>query len=444
MRRVLVLDDEDKLRNLLARLIQYEGFEVIQARDCKTAENQFGIHDIDVFLCDVKLEDGNGIDFSGKMKIKYPWIEIILLTAYGNIPDSVQAIKNGAFDYITKGDDNNKIIPLIHKAIEKVELTKRVINLEKQLSKKYSFDSIIGTSKKITEAKNLALTVSKTDATVLINGETGTGKEVFAQAIHYNSLRSGKSFVAINCAAISKDLLESELFGHIAGAFTGALRDQKGLFKEADNGTIFLDEIAEMSVDLQAKLLRVIETGEFFKIGETKTTKTNIRIIAATNKNLEKCIENGTFREDLYYRLAGFKILLPPLRERQGDIELFVSTFAEAAAVKSKKKISEIPAEYFKILCSYNWPGNIRELKNTIERSVILMDGNSLSISTLPSEIFNKGAEASIGTLSLSFAEKSHIQKVLSITNGNKAETARVLNIALTTLYRKITEYGLE
>ena len=241
---------------MLARIISLEGFEVAQAADSKTALKKMEQAEIDVVLCDVKLPDGNGVDLSKKIKEIYPYIEIILLTAYGNIPDGVQAIKNGAFDYITKGDDNNKIIPLLYKALEKVALSKRVQQLEKQLGKKYSFDAIIGKSKQITAAIELAKKVAATDTTVLLTGETGTGKEVFAQAIHQASNRSNKNFIAINCAAISKDLLESELFGHKAGAFTGATKDTKGIFEEASNGTVFLDEIGEMPLDLQAKLLR--------------------------------------------------------------------------------------------------------------------------------------------------------------------------------------------
>ena len=321
MNKILIIDDEEKLRILLARIIGLEGFEILQAGDTKTALKKLEQTDIDVVLCDVKLPDGNGVDFSQTIKNKFPLIEIILLTAYGNIPDGVQAIKNGAFDYITKGDDNNKIIPLLYRAVEKVTLAKRVQHLEKQLSNKYSFDSIIGKSKTIIAAVDLAKKVAVTDAAVLLSGETGTGKEVFAQAIHQASNRNSKNFVAINCAAISKDLLESELFGHKAGAFTGAVKDTKGFMEEANNGTVFLDEIGEMAFELQAKLLRVLENGEFLKVGDSKATKVNVRIIAATNRNLQKEIAAGNFREDLFYRIAVFQIALPALRERVIDIE---------------------------------------------------------------------------------------------------------------------------
>ncbi|HNP98761.1 MAG TPA: sigma 54-interacting transcriptional regulator, partial [Bacteroidia bacterium] len=248
MNKVLIVDDEEKLRNLLARIISLEGFEVIQAADCKSALKKAEQADIDVILCDVKLPDGNGVELSKKLKEKNATAEIILLTAYGNIPDSVQAIKNGAFDYITKGDDNNKIIPLLYKAVDKVNLARRVELLEKQIGEKFSFESIIGKSKTIQAAIALAKKVAPTDTTVLLTGETGTGKEVFARAIHQASSRSTRNFVAINCSAFGKDLLESEMFGHKAGAFTGAIKDTKGLFEEADNGTIFLDEIGEMSL----------------------------------------------------------------------------------------------------------------------------------------------------------------------------------------------------
>jgi two-component system NtrC family response regulator len=328
--KVLIIDDEEKLRSLLARIISLEGFEVMQAGDCKSALRNLEKGEFDLILCDVKLPDGNGVDFAKKIKEKYPILEIILLTAYGNINDGVQAIKNGAFDYITKGDDNNKIIPLIYRALEKVELAKRVQKLEKQLGLKYSFDNIISKSKSIQTAIELAKKVAITDTSVLLTGETGTGKEVFAQAIHQASARSKNNFVAINCAAFSKELLESEMFGHKAGSFTGASKDQKGLFEEANNGTIFLDEIGEMMPELQAKLLRVLETGEFIRVGDTKPTKINVRIIAATNRNLLKEIELGHFREDLFYRVSVFQIKLPSLGERIPDIEPLTNLLSQS------------------------------------------------------------------------------------------------------------------
>lgn len=447
LRKILIIDDEEKLRTLLTRILSLEGFDVMQAGDCKTALKKLEQHDMDVVLCDVKLPDGNGVELAKTIKDQFVLPEIILLTAYGNIPDGVQAIKNGAFDYITKGDDNNKIIPLVYRAIEKVDLTKRVLHLEKQLGDKHSFDKIIGKSKTILKAIDLAQKVAPTDTPVLLTGETGTGKEVFAQAIHQASQRAKQNFVAINCSAFSKDLLESEMFGHKAGSFTGATKDQKGLFEEANNGTIFLDEIGEMSLELQAKLLRVLETGEFIRLGETKPTKIKVRIIAATHRDLQTEIERGHFREDLFYRISTFQIHLPPLRERVVDIETLANHFIHASCFKNNKKINAVSSLFYEALKQHPWKGNIRELKNVIERSVILCD-DELNLEHLPIEFQKAGnTNAKSKTLSafeLASAEKLHIQKVLNYTNGNKTKTAELLGIALTTLYRKLSEYGLE
>jgi len=403
--------------------------------------------DIDVVICDVKLPDGSGVEFSKIIKDKYPSLEIILLTAYGNIEDGVQAIKNGAFDYITKGDDNNKIIPLVYRALEKAGLNKRLLQLEKQLGKRYSFDTIIGKSKVIRSAIDAAKKVAVTDATVLLTGETGTGKEVFAQSIHNAGNRSKQNFIAVNCSAFSKELLENELFGHKAGAFTGAVKDAKGIFEEANNGTVFLDEIGEMPLDLQAKLLRVLESGEFLKVGDNKATKVNVRIIAATNRDLEKEIAAGNFREDLYYRINIFNISLPSLRERTADIAELSEYFLKTISAKTGKKITAISKEYLETLRQHPWKGNIRELRNIIERSVILTEGSELDPGSLPSDFKIRTADSSdsksLSAFSLASAEKIHILKTLNYTSGNKAEAARLLEIGIATLYRKIDEYKI-
>jgi two-component system NtrC family response regulator len=446
VKTILIIDDEEKLRVLLSRIIQSEGFEVIEAADCKSGLKKVELHTIDAVLCDVKLPDGNGVDLIQKLKAKNPLLEIILLTAYGNVSDGVQAMKNGAFDYIVKGDDNDKIIPLLHRAIEKAEMAQRVQKLEKQLNNKYSFTSILGKSKAIQQAIDLAKKVAATDTTVLLNGETGTGKEVFAQAIHHESNRKTKNFVAINCSAFSKELLESEMFGHKAGAFTGAIKDQKGLFEEANNGSIFLDEIGEMNLDLQAKLLRVIETGEFFKVGDSKPTKVNVRIISATNRDLQKEIELGHFRQDLFYRISVFQIKLPALRERLTDIEALTNFFVQMFSIKLDKKTKPVSPDFLNVLKNHDFPGNIRELKNIIERAIILCDTDELITSNLPFDIQSKGLSDSpkqLSAFSLASIEKLHIQKVLNYTKGNKAETARLLEIGIATLYRKIEEFKL-
>ena len=445
MKTVLIIDDEEKLRSLLARIIKSEGFEVIEAFDCKSGLKKAETAEIDAVLCDVKLPDGNGIDLIKKIKEKNHEVEIILLTAYGNIADGVQAMKNGAFDYIVKGDDNEKIIPLLNRAIEKAQLQKRIRNLEARVDQKFSFEAIIGRSKSIQQSVDLAQKVAPTDTTVLLLGETGTGKEVFAQSIHNSSARKNKNFVAVNCSAFAKDLLENELFGHKAGSFTGATKDAKGLFEEADGGTIFLDEIGEMPMEIQAKLLRVLESGEFHKIGDTQMKKVNVRIIAATNRNLEEEIKNGHFRQDLFYRLSVFQIKLPSLRERVLDIEPLTMYFVKIFSNKQNRKAPAITPDFIEILKQYEWPGNIRELKNIMERCII-MAGAELTADLLPIEWQKNDSKQTgkiLSAFDLASAEKLHILKILNYANGNKTETARLLNIALTTLYRKLEEYKI-
>ena len=444
---VLIVDDEEKLRSLIAKVVLNEGFNVIQAEDCKSGLKKMSQSDIDVVLCDVRLPDGNGVVLSKTIKEKYPYVEIILLTAYGTIPDSVQAIKNGAFDYLTKGDDNNKILPLLYRAMEKVASTKKFLYFEKQFDKSQCFDGVLGKSKTIKAAIELGKKVAPTHATVLLSGETGTGKEVFARAIHECSVRNKHNFVAVNCAAFSKDLLENEFFGHKAGSFTGAVRDSKGIFEEANDGTVFLDEVGEMPIELQAKLLRVLESGEFLKVGESKATKVNVRIIAATNRDLQIEIQAGNFREDLFYRLSVFQIALPPLRERVVDIEELANHFLRVYSNKTNKRNLSLSVNFLEALKQHTWQGNIRELRNVIERSVIVSDKKVIDVDSLPNalhrNIQQKINGKELSAFDLANAEKKHIEKVINYTNGNKTEAARLLNIAITTLYRKINEYNI-
>ena len=445
MSRILIIDDEEKLRMLMARIIGLEGFEVVEAATCKAGLKKLEQFSVDVVLCDVKLPDGNGVDLIKEIKNLYPQVEIILLTAYGNIPDGVQAIKNGAFDYLTKGNDNDKIIPLINRALEKIQLQKRIEKLEQQVGKKYGFGSILGSSQLIQEAIDFAKKVAPTNASVLLLGETGTGKEVFAQAIHNGSQRMGKPFMALNCSAFGKELLESEIFGHKAGAFTGALKDKKGLIEEANTGTLFLDEIGEMHIDLQSKLLRVLETNEFIKVGDTKLTKVDVRIIAATNRDLQEEVKTGRFREDLFYRINAFTITLPALRDRKKDIPVLANYFLQLFAQKTNKRFEGMSKDFIAHLQNHQWKGNIRELKNVIERAVILAEGFQLTADSLPVElqINDTHQQSGMSAFELSSVEKLHIQRVLNHTKGNKTEAARLLNIGLTTLYRKIEEYKI-
>lgn len=440
MIQILVIDDEDPIRNLLARMIELEGYKVWKASDCQSALKLLKAQPFDVVLCDVFLPDGNGVNFIREIKKHRPEAEVILLTAHGNIPDGVQAIKNGAFDYITKGDDNRKIIPTISRAVDEVE--KKKGKVAPPVS--YSFDSIIGSSNGLKQAVALARKVADTDVPVLLTGETGTGKEVFSHAIHYASPRSQYPIMAINCSAFSKDLLESELFGYKAGAFTGAMKDKPGLFEVANHGTVFLDEIGEMAFDLQARLLRVLETGEYIKVGDTKPTKVDVRIISATNRDLKKEIENGHFREDLYFRLSVFQIHLPPLRERKEDIEMLAETFLKRFSTKLKKEIKGMTSEVVDILKGAEWRGNIRELKNVMERSAIVCD-EEVTVQDLPIDLQCAGMDEEQGKeeFELAVIEQKHITKVLQYTRGNKTEAARLLKIGLATLYRKIEAYHI-
>ncbi|AHM59604.1 two component sigma-54 specific Fis family transcriptional regulator [Flammeovirgaceae bacterium 311] len=444
---VLIIEDEADSRMLFSKVVQSEGFFVKAVETSKHAFKVLKEQEVDIILSDVNLADVNGLQLIEKFKQMSPSSEVIMLTAFGSVKDGVQAIKAGAYDYLIKGNDNNRLIPMLQRAIEKVRLQKRLRNLEQQVESQYTFDEIIGVSQEIQHAIHMAKQVATTSATVLLLGDTGTGKEVFARAIHNASPRATKSFVAINCSAFSKELLESELFGHKAGSFTGALGDKKGLFEEAHGGTIFLDEIGEMPLALQAKLLRVLETNTFIKVGDTKTTQVDVRIIAATNRRLATA-NSQQFRSDLYYRLSVFEIVLPPLRERREDIPLLAETFLAYFAKSTQKKIVGMTDTFLEYLTRFSWKGNIRELRNVIERAVILSQGPLLDESVLPYEVkYGPSTEELVNEsnqLDIAFVERLHIQRVMRIAGGNKAKAARLLNIGVSTLYRKLIEYNLQ
>ncbi|MDY5327646.1 MAG: sigma-54 dependent transcriptional regulator, partial [Bacteroidaceae bacterium] len=375
MNKILLIDDEPTIRMLLSRILELEGYEVLKAKDRATALYILNKQEVQVVLCDVFLPDGNGVDMVQELQPLAPNAKIILLTAHGNIPDGVQAIKNGAFDYIVKGDDNRKIIPIVSRAMDAIAAE------QKQQSKKkdvrvntVTFGNIVGKSPALAHVISQASKVAATDVAVLINGETGTGKELFAQAIHNASHRSAGAFLALNCSAFSRELLESELFGYKEGAFTGAVKDKRGLLEEANHGTVFLDEIGEMALELQSKLLRVLETGEFVKVGDTKTTRVDVRIISATNRNLKEEIANGRFREDLYFRLSVFRIELPPLRQRREDILLLAQHFAERFSKQIGCPVPALSPDAKSLFLSYPWPGNVREMMNTMEHALIVCD----------------------------------------------------------------------
>jgi len=441
---VLIIDDEVKLRGLLARLLRLENYEVSEAGDCNSGLKLLTQQPFPVVLCDVKLPDGNGVDLTAEIKQKYPDTEVILLTAFGNIANGVQAIKNGAFDYLVKGDDNNRIISLLAQASEKAEKAFQQKSSMLSLSgDNKGFRGIIGQSTAIKRAIELAQKVAPTDASVLLTGETGTGKDVFAQAIHQASNRCDKAYVALNCAAFSREIIESELFGHKAGAFTGAIKDKKGLLEEAHGGTLFLDEIGEMPPELQTKLLRVLENGEYLKVGHTKTQKVDVRIIAATNRNLQQDSSSDQFRLDLYYRLATFSFHLPSLNERVEDIPLLADHFIVQFSTRLNKKISGMCADFMQLLQQHTWRGNIRELRNLLERACILSEHSVLEVENLPWDFHQNLQHSSEGLFSLRDMEKRHISRMLEHTQGNKTRAAELLGIGLTTLYAKIKEYSL-
>lgn len=444
---LLIIDDEPSLRQVLARVLTLEGYTVLQAPDARRGLEILTQHaeEIAVVLCDVKLPDGNGVELLPRFRQLAPLAEVVLLTAFGRISDSVRAMKAGAFDYLTKGDSDDQLVVVVERAAEKARLQHRVAALEKQVGTQYSFASMIGNSAALRQAQALAERVAPTDSTVLLEGPTGAGKELFAQAIHQASGRRGKPFVAVNCSAFPKDLLESELFGYRKGAFTGALTDKKGLLEEAHRGTLFLDEIGELELGVQAKFLRVLETQQFIKLGATQPTQVSVRLVAATNRNLKQEAADGHFRADLYYRLSAFTLPVPALRARRDDIEPLAQYFVQFYAAKLRKRLTGMDAAFVQQLLRYDWPGNVRELKNVLERAAILTDEEVLTVDYLPLELQGAGPETEdAGTgRSLRGMEKRLIQQVLHETAGNKTEAARQLGIGVKTLYRKIQEYGL-
>lgn len=446
---LLIIDDEAPLRQAIARMLELEGYTVRQAPDARRGLEDLAQHadEVLVVLSDVKLPDGYGLDLLPRYRAKAPLAEIILLTAYGTIPDSVRAMKEGAFDYLTKGDSDDQLVVVVDRAVEKARLRRRVAELEQQVGAQYTFESMIGSSAALLEAQRLARRAAPTDSTVLLEGPTGAGKELFAQAIHQASARRGKPFVAVNCSAFPKDLLESELFGYKKGAFTGALADKKGLLEAAHGGTLFLDEIGELELSVQAKFLRVLETQQFTKLGDTRPTTVNVRLVAATNRNLQQEAAAGQFRPDLYYRLAVFTVPVPGLNERRADVPILAEYFLKFFAAKLGSPLRGLEPEALEQLRRHDWRGNVRELRNVLERAVILADGELLTTDDLPTEFHHfrpdPATPADADDRTLRTMEKHQIAKVLHETGGNKMEAARQLGIGTKTLYRKIQEYGI-
>lgn len=429
--QLLLIEDNQFERSLYCRILEGYGYNVLAVEDLKSAEHVLQKHQFAVIIMDIGLPDGNGLDFVQRIKQQSADTEVIVFTGQGNIPDAIRAMKYGASDYLVKGEDSQRLITLTSQAIVK---NTAKLKIDRAIKLK-GFDCLIGQSEAIQKTKQMGLKVAVTDATVLLLGETGAGKDVLAECIHQASKRANHKFIAVNCSAVTNEMLESEFFGYKAGAFTGATKDKKGLFEEADKGTIFLDEIGEMSLPLQAKLLRFLQDGSFIKVGDTKTTYTNCRIIAATNVNLLQAAREGKFREDLYYRIAAFTIMLPPLRNRISDIPLLVDYYVLKLSKEFDVDPPIINDNFIKALLSHQWPGNVRELINVLKKSIILCAGElDKELLEFPEQQQRK----QLASDSLDQLQSTHIKNVLLANNGNKRKSAKQLGISIATLYRKI------
>jgi len=444
--KILIVDDEQSVGNFLSILLEKEGYEVDAVSSGREAIQKITDSPPDIVLADLKMPGMNGLELLSKIKEFDSSINVVIMTAYASLESAVEAMRRGAFDYVMKPFKVDEIKLVVSRAIENKLLREENIELRRKV-KEYEFKEMIGQNEKFQKVLSMIRKVAPTDSTVMIYGESGTGKELVARAIHALSKRSTNPFVAINMAALPEELLESELFGYIKGAFTGAIKDKVGLLKAAEGGTVLLDEIAEASPRIQVKILRALQEKEITPVGGTQTEKVDVRIIAATNTNLEERVKEGRFREDLYYRLNVVAIHIPPLRERKDDIPLLVNHFLEKYSKVHGIKKKKFTKEAIDLLMKYNWPGNIRELENVVERSLILSEGDLIRKEDLPDKIFEKGKETKITeveNLTLEELEKEYIFRVLERTGWNKAKAAKILGIDPSTLYRKLQRYKRE
>ena len=443
---ILVVDDEPEMRALLRDVLQERGHQVTLAENGREALKRLGEGDYGVVLSDLRMRGMEGIELLTEIKRGYPDTNVILMTAFGSVETAVEAMKEGAYDYLVKPVKTDELIRVTERAVREAALRREVNRLRREVHKEYSFHQILGKSKAMHEVFELIRRVADSPTNVLITGESGTGKELVAKAIHYNSDRREGPFVPVNCAAIPETLLESELFGHMKGAFTDAKADKRGLFEEAQKGTLLLDEISELPLMLQAKLLRVIQEREVRRVGSTRVVPVDVRIIAAPNLMLAEEVKAKRFREDLFYRLNVIEIRLPPLRERKEDIPLLVEAFLRKCAEASHKEVRGMTESALAMLIDSPWPGNVRELENVIERAVTLARGEKIVPEDLPPAI--RGArgerrvmdEAAERTLPLQEVEKEYILRILEKTGGNKYQAAQMLGIDRKTLYRKLAE----
>jgi two-component system response regulator AtoC len=453
--RVLVIDDEKNMRHMLEVLLGKAGYSVETEPDGASALQLMDQSDFDFVLCDIKMPRMDGMAFLENAKKRYPEKTYIMMSAYGSVETALEAMKEGAYDYISKPFKKDEVLLTLKKAEEREKLKEENIRLKTkidEIERKYSFRNIVARSEAMAHVFDLVSKVAEHKTTVLITGESGTGKELFAKAIHSDGSRATAPLVSINCGGIPENLLESELFGYKKGAFTDAVKDKKGRFEEADGGTIFLDEIGEMPLPLQVKLLRVLQEEEIMPLGDTGSKKIDVRVVAATSKLLEKEVEGGKFREDLYYRLNVMTIHLPPLRDRRGDIPLLVGYFIDIFNKKLNKNIEGLSSEAMPILMEYEWPGNVRELENVIERAILLAAGRWITPAELPDNVmqtqklppyFGSDEDLSIKKASR-WMERNLIEKALKLTSGNRTQAAKILEVSRPMLISKIKEYELD
>jgi len=442
MKSILIIDDDPLIRKTLSSHLLKGDYEIVAAEDGKEGLQQYEEFMPDLVVLDIRLPDMDGLEVLSKIKEKNKNANIIIMTAYDDMKTTVEAIKLGAFEYLVKPLDYVELDLTVNKAFQMQSLEDKVSYLVEEQQKEYTIDNIIGRSSQMREVFKLIGSVANTRTNIFIQGESGTGKELVAKAIHFNSPYKSEPFIVINCSAISDTLLESELFGHVKGAFTDAVCETKGKFEIAGKGTLFLDEVGDVSPNLQSKLLRVIETRDFMKVGGEKVLKTEARIIAATNQNLKSLIEEGKFREDLYYRLKVVEISLPPLHERKEDIPDLVAYLIEKINRELRKNVKKVPPEVIKILMKIHWKGNVRELENALTRAVILAKGDVIIAENLPVDTGEKKIfPEELGPLRE--VEKKYIQHVLDASNGNKTRTSQILQITRPTLDKKIREYKL-
>lgn len=442
-KRILIVDDEQSIREILSDILDKEGYKCTAAENGDRALALFKKERFPLVITDLKMPGKDGIALLKDIKNTDPDTSVVLLTGHGTIETAVNAMKIGAYDYIAKPDGFQKIPALAERALEYVNLKKQLTKMQVEMKSRYSFANLIGKSARMQSIYDMIERVAETEATVLIQGESGTGKEMLAHAIHYNSHRVGEPFIKVDCGALPENLLESELFGHEKGAFTGAIKQRTGRFELADGGTLFLDEIADMSPPLQQRLLRVLQERQFERVGGTQTLNVDVRILAATSKDLEEAVREERFRKDLFYRLHVVVIELPPLCERTEDIPVLTAHFLNTFTERNKRNIKGISAEAFRLLMEYPWPGNVRELENTVEYAVVMCRGDTVQVGDLPPRIYSR-KEKILGTYLLSENEKQIILEVLEKTKYNIKRAAELLGISRTTLYSKMEKHALK